>query len=69
MFGRKKTDKLIQAEIEVLRRSLENSLYTQSALERSRADIMRLFEKPRLSAPVPEKMWEIGMSDKPFANE
>ena len=47
MFGRKKTDKLIQAEIEVLRRSLEHSLYTQSALERSRADIMRLFEKTR----------------------
>ena len=69
MFGRKKTDKLIQAEIEVLRRSLENSLYTQSALEPSRADIMHLFEKPRLSAPVPEKVWEIGMSDKPLANE
>ena len=25
--------------------------------------------KPRLSAPVPEKVWEIGMSDKPLANE
>lgn len=37
----------IQAEIEVLRRSLENSLYTQTVLERSRADIMRLFEKTR----------------------
>ena len=37
----------LDSEIEVLRRSIENDLYSQSALERSRADIMRLFEKTR----------------------
>lgn len=37
----------LDGEIEVLRRSIENDLYSQTALERSRADIMRLFEKTR----------------------
>lgn len=37
----------LDSEIEVLRRSIENDLYSQTALERSRADIMRLFEKTR----------------------
>ena len=37
----------LDGEIEVLIRSIENDLYSQTALERSRADIMRLFEKTR----------------------
>lgn len=37
----------LDGEIDVLRRSIENALYSQTALERSRADIMRLFEKTR----------------------
>ena len=37
----------IDSEAEVLRREIENALYTQTALVRSRADIMRLFEKTR----------------------
>ena len=45
----------LQAEIEVLRRSLENSLYTQTVLERSSADIMRLFEKTRTHNRHPQR--------------
>lgn len=37
----------IESEIDVLRREIENALYTQTALVRSRGDIMRLFEKTR----------------------
>lgn len=37
----------IDSESSVLRREIENALYTQVALVRSRADIMRLFEKTR----------------------
>ena len=37
----------IDGEIDVLRREIENALYTQTALVRSRSDIMRLFEKTR----------------------
>ena len=37
----------IDGEGEVLRREIENALYTQTALVRSRGDIMRLFEKTR----------------------
>lgn len=37
----------LDSEASVLRREIENSLYTQTALIRSRADIMRLFEKTR----------------------
>lgn len=37
----------IDTEAGVLRREIENALYTQTALVRSRADIMRLFEKMR----------------------
>lgn len=37
----------IEGEIDVLRRELENALYTQTALVRSRGDIMRLIEKTR----------------------
>ncbi len=37
----------IESEIDVLRRELENGLYTQTALVRSRGDIMRLIEKTR----------------------
>lgn len=37
----------IDSESSVLRREIENALYTQTALVRSRADIMRLFEKTR----------------------
>lgn len=37
----------IDSESSVLRREIENALYTQSALVRSRGDIMRLFEKTR----------------------
>lgn len=37
----------LESEIDVLRRELENALYTQTALVRSRGDIMRLFEKTR----------------------
>lgn len=37
----------IDGETEVLRREIENALYTQTALVRSRGDIMRLFEKTR----------------------
>ena len=37
----------LDGEIDVLRRSIENALYSQTALERSGADIMRLFEKTR----------------------
>ena len=35
------------SEGDVLRREIENALYTQTALVRSRGDIMRLFEKTR----------------------
>lgn len=37
----------LDSESGVLRREIENALYTQTALVRSRADIMRLFEKTR----------------------
>lgn len=37
----------LDSETSVLRREIENALYTQTALVRSRADIMRLFEKTR----------------------
>ena len=37
----------IDSDAGVLRREIENSLYTQTALVRSRADMMRLFEKTR----------------------
>lgn len=37
----------IDSESSVLRREIENALYSQIALVRSRADIMRLFEKTR----------------------
>ena len=37
----------IESESEVLRREIENALYTQTVLVRSRGDIMRLFEKAR----------------------
>lgn len=37
----------IDSEASVLRREIENALYTQTALVRSRGDIMRLFEKTR----------------------
>ena len=37
----------LDSETGVLRREIENALYTQTALVRSRADIMRLFEKTR----------------------
>ena len=37
----------LESETEVLRREIENALYTQTALVRSRGDIMRLFEKTR----------------------
>lgn len=37
----------LESETEVLRREIENALYAQTALVRSRADIMRLFEKTR----------------------
>lgn len=37
----------IEGETEVLRREIENALYTQTALVRSRGDIMRLLEKTR----------------------
>lgn len=37
----------IESETEVLRREIENALYTQTALVRSRSDVMRLFEKTK----------------------
>lgn len=37
----------LESETDVLRREIENALYTQTALVRSRGDIMRLFEKTR----------------------
>ena len=37
----------VDSEASVLRKEIENALYTQTALVRSRADIMRLFEKSR----------------------
>lgn len=37
----------LESETEVLRREIENALYTQTALVRSRGDIMRLLEKSR----------------------
>ena len=37
----------LESEIDVLRRELENALHTQTALVRSRGDIMRLIEKTR----------------------
>lgn len=38
---------VLESEGDVLRREIENALYTQTALVRSRGDIMRLFEKTR----------------------
>lgn len=38
---------VLESETDVLRREIENALYTQTALVRSRGDIMRLFEKTR----------------------
>ena len=38
---------VLEGETDVLRREIENALYTQTALVRSRGDIMRLFEKTR----------------------
>ncbi len=37
----------LESETDVLRREIENALYTQTALVRSRGDIMRLLEKTR----------------------
>lgn len=37
----------LDSEADVLRREIESALYTQTALARSRADIMRLLEKTR----------------------
>ena len=37
----------LDSEASVLRREIENTLYTQTALVRSRGDVMRLFEKTR----------------------
>ena len=37
----------VDSEASVLRKEIEHALYTQTALVRSRADIMRLFEKTR----------------------
>jgi uncharacterized protein Yka (UPF0111/DUF47 family) len=37
----------IDSDADVLRREIENALYTQTTLVRSRGDIMRLFEKTR----------------------
>lgn len=37
----------LESDTEMLRREIENALYTQSALVRPRGDIMRLFEKTR----------------------
>lgn len=37
----------LESEGDVLRKEIENALYTQTALVRSRGDIMRLFEKTR----------------------
>lgn len=37
----------LESELDVLRREIENALYTQTSLVRSRGDIMRLFEKTR----------------------
>ena len=37
----------LDSEADVLRREIESALYTQTALVRSRADIMRLLEKTR----------------------
>ncbi|MGM9736533.1 MAG: DUF47 domain-containing protein [Candidatus Cryptobacteroides sp.] len=37
----------LDSQTEVLRREIENALYTQTALVRSRGDIMRLLEKTR----------------------
>lgn len=37
----------LDSETDVLRREIENALYTQTALVRSRGDIMRLLEKTR----------------------
>lgn len=37
----------LESETDVLRREIENALYTQTSLVRSRSDIMRLFEKTR----------------------
>ncbi|MBR5141475.1 MAG: DUF47 family protein [Bacteroidales bacterium] len=37
----------LDSEASVLRREIENALYTQTALVRSRGDVMRLFEKTR----------------------
>ena len=37
----------LESETEVLRREIENGLFTQTALVRSRGDIMRLLEKTR----------------------
>lgn len=42
-----KTITALESELDVLRRELENLLYTQTSLVRSRGDIMRLFEKTR----------------------
>ena len=38
---------VLESETEVLKREIENTLYTQTALVRSRGDIMRLLEKTR----------------------
>jgi uncharacterized protein Yka (UPF0111/DUF47 family) len=38
---------VLESDTDVLRREIENALYTQTALVRSRGDIMRLFEKTR----------------------
>ena len=38
---------ILESDMDVLRREIENALYTQTALVRSRSDIMRLFEKTR----------------------
>ena len=37
----------LESETDVLRREIENALYTQTALVHSRGDIMRLFEKTK----------------------
>lgn len=53
-------------ELEVLRRELENLLYTQTSLVRSRGDIMRLFEKTRnITAILTDSLFQFEI-ESPF---
>lgn len=56
----------LDSQTDVLRREIENALYTQTALVRSRGDIMRLLEKTRNITEILSESLQQFEIEKPF---